>query len=523
MPIGTFLTNRLGDRASNPLMPGTSTPREERRVVNEPLARRSRWRASLAALALAGPLSAAAEPIERVPAPAAFVGVGVIPLDGPRVLADHTVIVEGGRIVALGPAAQMQVPEGARVIDGRGRYLLPGLVDMHVHLDHRLGSRPDFGDAPLYLAHGVTTVLNLRGEAEHLALRERIAAGELLAPTLLTSGDFINEPRVRTPEEVEQEVERQAGAGFDVLKFHEVFDLETRAMLTTEGLSREAYRRLIASARERGILLLGHLPERFGVEEALAARQSLAHANAYLFGYFWPHKTRAFGIFRWLALVSAGMLATAAVAWLGIAAVGRGRPGGPSAGRSVGLALVVLAMIATAALLGRELADLDWLGGRRELRAFTAAGAFLLVLAATTLRLGAASLRRGAKRVVRASALATILGAVGLSASLAYWLPLAWRSSERGLEHVAVATARSGISVVTTLTVENVFAPGERPEVRYLVPKLGNAGASSPPAPIPSASSARAAASASSRAWPAPCTAPGCPSSPAPTPWASRG
>ncbi len=436
------------------------------------------------------------------PAPAsitAFLGVNVVPMDEPRVLAGQTVVVEGGRIAALGSAAEVPVPAGARVIEGGGRYLLPGLVDMHVHLDRRLGSRPDFGDAPLYLAHGVTTVLNLRGEEEQLRWRERIAARELLAPALFTSGDFINEPRVRTPAEIEQEVERQAAAGFDALKFHEIFDFKTGEMLTTRGLSREAYRRLIESARRRGMPLLGHVPERFGVEAALAERQSLAHANAYLFSYFWPRETPAFHALRWLSLGAAGLLAVAAVSCLVTAGVGAWRPGkrsraastdpGVPSGHSTdqrrdprgsrastkrlaGLGVLGLAMVAIAALAGRELAGLDWLGSRAHLAGFTAAGVAILLFATLVVWLGVATLRRDERRAMRPLVLLTLVAASALSVSLGYWLPLAWRTSDRGLERIAAATARSGIYVATTLTVENIFTPVERPEVRYLVPRL---------------------------------------------------
>ena len=90
---------------------------------------------------------------------------------------------------------------------------------MHVHLDSLVQARPKFGDAPLFLAYGITTVLNLRGEPEHLAWRQRIRNGKLLAPNLYTSGEFINEPRERTPDEVEREIVSQFRAGYDVIKY----------------------------------------------------------------------------------------------------------------------------------------------------------------------------------------------------------------------------------------------------------------------------------------------------------------
>jgi adenine deaminase len=98
----------------------------------------------------------------------AFVNVNVIPMTSAEVLQHQTVLVERELITRIGPANQIKAPENALRIEGSNRYLLPGLVDAHVHLETALGARPHFGDAPLFLANGVTTVVNLRGSPEHL-------------------------------------------------------------------------------------------------------------------------------------------------------------------------------------------------------------------------------------------------------------------------------------------------------------------------------------------------------------------
>ena len=84
----------------------------------------------------------------------AFVGVHVVPMDTETVLANHTVIVEGDHIVALGPTSDIEVPAGALRIEGAGRFLMPGLADLHVHLRYQ-------EDLPLYVANGVTTILDM--------------------------------------------------------------------------------------------------------------------------------------------------------------------------------------------------------------------------------------------------------------------------------------------------------------------------------------------------------------------------
>src|SRR5262245_45129083 len=96
----------------------------------------------------------------------AVVNVTVIPMDRERAIPNQTVLIHGDHIVAIGSASEISVSEGALVIDGNSQYLLPGLTDAHVHLPTNLPwapARPDFGEGPLYLANGVTTVINLGG------------------------------------------------------------------------------------------------------------------------------------------------------------------------------------------------------------------------------------------------------------------------------------------------------------------------------------------------------------------------
>src|SRR4051794_36384301 len=98
----------------------------------------------------------------------AFVNVNVVPFDRERVLEGQTVIVREGRITQFGPTSKVKVPAGALKIDGRGKYLMPGLADMHVHLS----AQPDLASQQLqlFLTNGVTTVRNMIGKPEHLLL-----------------------------------------------------------------------------------------------------------------------------------------------------------------------------------------------------------------------------------------------------------------------------------------------------------------------------------------------------------------
>jgi hypothetical protein len=199
----------------------------------------------------------------------AFVNVNVIPMDSERVLADQTVIVKDGVIAEIGPTAKIKAPASALRVDGRGKYLMPGLADMHVHLT---AEREDvLALLQLFIANGVTTVLNLRGTPEHLELRASVEKREIFGPTIYTAGSYVNQPFVNTPEEVERAVVEQKRAGYDFVKMH-------------GDLSREAYAKLFAVARREGIRVIGHAPRNLGLEAMFEERQyAVVHAEEYIY------------------------------------------------------------------------------------------------------------------------------------------------------------------------------------------------------------------------------------------------
>jgi imidazolonepropionase-like amidohydrolase len=205
----------------------------------------------------------------------AFVNVNIVPMDREQILNEQTVIVKDGRIVEIGLAESVKVPAGARRIEGRGQYLMPGLADMHVHLKD-YAEHDNLAMLRLYVANGVTTVLNLHGTPQHLELREKIAKGEALGPVLYTSGPFISDAPVSTPtpEEAVQGVVEQKRAGYDFIKIHGDF-------------SADAYHRLFVAARREGMRVIGHAPRTLGVEPMLEERQdAVAHSEEYLYAYF---------------------------------------------------------------------------------------------------------------------------------------------------------------------------------------------------------------------------------------------
>jgi imidazolonepropionase-like amidohydrolase len=108
----------------------------------------------------------------------AFTNVNVIPMDTERVLENHTIIVEGNRITAIGPVNEVTVPAGAKVIEGEGAYLMPGLADMHMHFGE------DEKTFKLFIANGVTTVRDTAALPLYLQWKKEIAAGTKMGPQI---------------------------------------------------------------------------------------------------------------------------------------------------------------------------------------------------------------------------------------------------------------------------------------------------------------------------------------------------
>lgn len=195
--------------------------------------------------------------------------VHVIDVVTGTVTAGQDVRIEDGRIVAIRPAGSLEDPP-ARVIDGGGGFLLPGLAEMHAHVPSASQGDQYLRDVlALFLANGVTTIRGMLGEPAHLELRARLAAGEIDGPRLITSGPSFNGNTVSSPEQGAARVRAQAAAGYDFLKIH-------------PGLSREEYLAIAAAARQADLPVAGHVSFETGLDTALAQRQdSIDHLDAY--------------------------------------------------------------------------------------------------------------------------------------------------------------------------------------------------------------------------------------------------
>lgn len=201
----------------------------------------------------------------------ALTNVALIAMSDQTVARDQTVIVSDGYIDAVGPSSATTVPPGILSIDVRGAYLMPGLADMHVH------SLVSNSQPLLNLANGVTTVRDMGGFAWMLAQRNRIAAGELLAPNMYLTGHILNGSTmgfyatpVATPAAGRRAVRDQVAAGYDFIKVHNTMAPEVYAAITT-------------AARRHGIDVVGHVPQGITVATAIAAGQrTLEHLKGYI-------------------------------------------------------------------------------------------------------------------------------------------------------------------------------------------------------------------------------------------------
>ncbi|MEQ9309817.1 MAG: amidohydrolase family protein [Balneolaceae bacterium] len=215
----------------------------------------------------------------------AFTNVTVIPMTGPDViLKNQTVTINGGIISAVRPTSQNDLNEGAfdLVIDGTGKYLMPGLAEMHGHIPptHPSPSAPSYFNAEyventlfLYIAAGVTTVRGMLGYENQLELKDKMGVAgnwELVGPRLFLAGPSFNGNSVSSPEQASKKVIEQKEEGWDLLKVH-------------PGLSLPEYQAMAKTANEISIPFGGHVPADVGIENAIAlGQQTMDHIDGYV-------------------------------------------------------------------------------------------------------------------------------------------------------------------------------------------------------------------------------------------------
>ena len=202
-----------------------------------------------------------------------FENVNVVPMDRNRVVERQTVVIRDGRIAQIGPAGNVKSPDGATRVEAAGKYLMPGLAEMHGHLPNP-GSPPELVEHVLflYVSNGVTTVRGMQGNPQTLEQRSAVASGRILGPRLYVAGPSFTGGSAKTVEIAEKRVRDQKTAGYDLLKI-------------SEGASPAAYDAIAKTAKEVGIDFAGHVPDQVGVRRAIEAGQrSIDHLDNYIEG-----------------------------------------------------------------------------------------------------------------------------------------------------------------------------------------------------------------------------------------------
>ncbi|MEY4134779.1 MAG: hypothetical protein RL386_1129 [Bacteroidota bacterium] len=204
----------------------------------------------------------------------AFTHVHVISMDGSKVLRDQTVIIRGSVVYQIGPAKKIQPGKDAYIIQAKGKFLMPGISEMHAHIPV-----PKAGDESvleetllLYLCNGITVIRGMLGDPFHLILQDRASTGKILSPRIYTASPSLNGNSVKTPEEARQKVVQYAAERYDFLKIHPGIDLSVMEALA-------------AQAKASRIAFAGHVPAAVGIHKALSLGYSaIDHLDGFVEG-----------------------------------------------------------------------------------------------------------------------------------------------------------------------------------------------------------------------------------------------
>lgn len=199
-----------------------------------------------------------------------IINVNVIPMDSERVLPDQTVVIKDGKIAAIG--RKLSYDKKALVVNAAGKFLIPGLAEMHAHVPPIDDIEPMKEVLFLFAANGITIIRGMLGHPKHLELRSKIARGEILGPRFYTSGPSFSGLGIKTPEAGATMVRNQKNAGYDFLKLH-------------PGLTKENFAAIATTAKEVGIPFVGHVSFGVGIWRAIdAGYSSIDHLDGFIEG-----------------------------------------------------------------------------------------------------------------------------------------------------------------------------------------------------------------------------------------------
>lgn len=182
------------------------------------------------------------------------------------------VAIDSGIIVGISDQEGLS-HSSENTIDGTGKYLMPGLAEMHAHIPTETAWGGNVKNTLfLYVSQGVTTIRGMQGNALHLELRTKAENQEIVSPRIFTSSPPLNGSTVKTVEEADEKVRKYAADGYDLLKI-------------LPGIKLEVFDQIVKTAKEVGIPFAGHVPADVGVRHALeSGYASIDHMDGYLTG-----------------------------------------------------------------------------------------------------------------------------------------------------------------------------------------------------------------------------------------------
>ncbi|PVY39515.1 amidohydrolase family protein [Pontibacter virosus] len=212
----------------------------------------------------------AQQPVNSREREVVFRSVNVIPMDKEKVLENQTVVVKDGKITAIGNNGKVKHSKNALIVDAKGKYLMPGLAEMHAHVPPVDDLEPMKEVLQLFTLHGITTIRGMLGHPRHLELRSKLQSGELVGPRFYTSGPSLNGNSVKTPEAGTAMVRQQKQAGYDFLKLH-------------PGLNNETFAAIASAANQEKMPFAGHVSYEVGVWRAIeAGYASIDHMDGFI-------------------------------------------------------------------------------------------------------------------------------------------------------------------------------------------------------------------------------------------------
>lgn len=185
----------------------------------------------------------------------------------------QNIFIDSGRIKQINAIEIDDISKYKTVINAEGKYVIPGMAEMHAHIPQPPTSKERLEDVLfLYLANGVTTIRGMLGHPDHLVLRDKVLSGEVLGPRIFTSSPSLNGNSVKTEEEAIEKVTAYQKEGYDFLKIH-------------PGIQRNVFDQVVKTANEVGIPFAGHVPVDVGIRHALKSKYAtIDHVDGFLEG-----------------------------------------------------------------------------------------------------------------------------------------------------------------------------------------------------------------------------------------------